>query len=111
MIGLKLLPSQEASCSFNQVVSVRPGENSESSQLALRESSGFSRQADRADNASQKNRDLFVAHSDPTDEDFQILSLYLSHPLLDLFLCQIFSLQEIYLLSHRSSDGSVVLAE
>ena len=36
----------------------------------------------------------------PTDFDFQILSLYLSHPLLDFFLCQIFfSLKEILLLS------------
>ena len=63
-----------ASGSFNQVQAVRLGE------LAERESSGFSRQADRSDNGSQKNRDLFAAHSiqtPRTDFDFQILSLYL----------------------------------
>ena len=52
-----LLASLLASGSFNQVQTLRQSWES------WRESSGFSRQADRSDNASQKNRDLFAAHS------------------------------------------------
>ena len=50
---------------------------------AERESSGFSRQADRSDKASQKNRDLFAAHSiqSPPTLTFKFC-LFISHPLL-----------------------------
>ena len=72
------LSSLLASGSFNQV---QP-ESWQTGGQAERESSGFSRQADRSDNTSQKNRDLFAAHSiQPTDFDFQILSLYLPAPI------------------------------
>ena len=72
----RLLASLPASGSFNQVQTLRPAG-------WLRESSGFSRQADRSDNASQKNRDLFAAHSiqNPRTLTFKFC-LFISHPLL-----------------------------